>query len=230
LDQFTCDGGLCAAPGVIEGQLVYSGTRRGDAILLLFDTTALPPPDGSGSGAASVARIPEATLFPGAPAASSGPFSAPFTFTQVPSGRSYQVRAFLDVTHDFDPFFSSTRQPRKGAPAGGHGPIGALLSIPVSAGQVVSGVNVALTQTLEYDPPSFEIAGGSRTLDQGLDQPFRMRLRIAQLSAPGVDFADARFALELDRDPQGNRRSSFGDGLDDVFPRVFLRQIAGADG
>ncbi|TMA43363.1 MAG: hypothetical protein E6J82_06895 [Deltaproteobacteria bacterium] len=93
----------------------------------------------------------------------------------------------------------------------------------------MSGIEVALTQTVRYDPPSFELAGGSRTLDQDMDQPYRLKLRIARLSVQGARFDGAHFALELDRDAQGNRRSTFNDGLDDVFPRVFLRQIAGVD-
>src|SRR5205823_7730384 len=122
LDQNTCDGGPCPTPGVIQGSLVYSGTARGDAVLLLFDTAALPPPDGNGTAAAAVARIPSSVLFARHDADGSiGPFSSPFVFTQVPSGRSYQIRAFLDVTAEFDPFFDFTQQPRAGAPAGGHG-------------------------------------------------------------------------------------------------------------
>jgi uncharacterized protein (DUF2141 family) len=234
LDQYTCDGGLCPAPGVIKGSVVYGGAARGDVILLLFDTTALPPPDGNGAGAAAVARVPQAALFHGTSGA--GAWSAPFTFTQVPSGRSYQIRAFLDAKHEFDPFFDYTQQPRGGDPVGGYGDLGGpggqprLLAIGVGVGQVVTGINVALTQTLAWDPPSFELAGGSLTLDQSMDQPLRVRLRAVRLDAKGASFANAKFALELDRDGQGNRRSSLGDGLDDVFPRVFLRQLSGLDG
>jgi len=234
LDQNTCDGGPCAAPGVIQGSLVYSGAARGDAILFLFDTQSLPPPDGNGSSAAAVARIPSTTLFNNAAAGSIGPFSAPFVFTQVPSGRSYQVRAFLDVTGEFDPFFDFTQQPRAGAPAGGYGTLvggrPTLLAISVGTGQVVTGIDVALTQTIPYDPPSFVLAGGSQTLDVSIDQPAPLRLQTAQLASLNASFTHAHFGVELDLDAQGNRRSSAGDGLDDVFPRVFLRQIRKLDG
>src|SRR6267378_3145887 len=63
-----------------------------------------------------------------------------------------------------------------------------------------------------------------------MDRPVRLQLRITRLAARSATFENARFALELDRDSQGNRRSSLGDGLDDVFPRVFLRQLSGVDG
>ena len=223
LDQYTCDGGPCAAPGVIRGQVVYDGPARGDAILLLFDIRALPPPEGNGTGAVAVARVKESALFQRTGDAGAGPFSAPFTFTQVPSGRSYRIRAFIDATREFVPVFDYAQQPRAGDPAGTSG------DIAVAPAQTVSGIEVALTQTVRYDPPSFELAGGSRTLDQDMDQPYRLKLRIARLSVQGARFDGAHFALELDRDAQGNRRSTFNDGLDDVFPRVFLRQIAGLD-
>jgi hypothetical protein len=227
LDENTCDGGPCDAPGVISGSLVYSGPARGDAILLLFDTQSLPPPDGTGQSAAAVARIPATTLFAAAAAGSIGPFSAPYVFTQVPSGRSYQVRAFLDVTSSFDPSFDFTRQPRAGAPVGGYGVLVAgqprLVAIPVQAGQVVSGLNVALTQVLPYDPPSFVIAGGSQTIDQNIDRPVHLALRTTQLAVPGATFARARFAVEPD--PDTTARTPALDGLTDVFPRVFLRQV-----
>ncbi|HEY6912198.1 MAG TPA: hypothetical protein VI356_22655 [Myxococcales bacterium] len=234
LDQLSCDGGPCPAPGVIQGSLVYSGTARGDAVLLLFDTAALPPPDGNGTSAAALARVPQATLFGNAPATSIGPFSAQFTFSQVPSGRSYQIRAFIDATHDFDPFFDFARQPRAGDPVGGHGDLGPdgqprLLSIDVAAGQAVSGVSVALTQTLPYDPPAFELAGGSQSLSAAMDRPAHLRLRTASLTARSASFSRAHFALELDRDAQGKRQSTFADGVDDVFPRVILRQLFALD-
>src|SRR5260370_13223200 len=80
LDENTCDGGPCDAPGVISGSLVYSGPARGDAILLLFDTQSLPPPDGTGQSAAAVARIPPTTLFAAASACSLRPLSPPYAF------------------------------------------------------------------------------------------------------------------------------------------------------
>ena len=233
LDQ-SCDGGACDAPGVLSGSLVYSGTARGDAILFLFDTQSLPPPDGNGQSAVAVARIPAATLFGGAAAGSIGPFSAPYIFTQVPSGRSYQVRAFIDATADFDPFFDFTQQPRAGDPVGGHGALvngqPQLVAVAVPAGKAVTGVNVALTQVVPYDPPSFVLNGGSRTFDVSIDQPAPLQLQIVRLDAQHASFAHAHFGLELDRDAQGNRQSTAGDGLDDVFPRVFLRQIGLKDG
>ena len=234
LDQYACGGDLCPAPGVIQGSLVYSGTARGDAIVLLFDGSALPLRDRNGTGAAAIARVRESALFRNAPGTSIGPFSASFTFTQVPSGRGYQIRAFIDASREFDPFFDYAQQPRAGDPVGAYGEAGPgrprLLAVQVAPGQVVSGVNVELAQTMPYDPPSFELVGGPQTLDPNMDRPVRLQLRTTRLAARSARFENARFALELDRDLQGNRRISFGDGLDEVFPRVFLRQLSGVDG
>ena len=63
LDQYNCDGGLCPDPGVIEGSLVYAGPMRGDAVLLLFDTQSLPPPQGTATTPTSIVRISKQTLF-----------------------------------------------------------------------------------------------------------------------------------------------------------------------
>jgi uncharacterized protein (DUF2141 family) len=235
LDQFTCDGGLCPAPGAIQGELVFTGTARGEAILLLFDTQALPPPDGTGTTALAVARISQAQLFGSATASSVGPFGAPFIFPQVPSGRSYQIRAFLDVAHEFNPIFDFALSPRAGSVVGGFGQIGTngqpeLLPVAVAENQTVTGVNVALTQTLLFDPPSFVIAGGSRSFDTNIDQPVFLTLQATKLTAPDARFANAHFAVELDRDANGNAQSTFADGVIDVFPRVVLQQILAADG
>jgi uncharacterized protein (DUF2141 family) len=235
LDLFACDGGVCPAAGSISGSVVFTGVARGDAILLLFDTAALPPPDGNATTAVSVAKITQAQLFGAASATSAGPFAAPFLFGDVPSGRSYQIRAFLDVTHSFNPIFDFATSPRAGSVAGGFGQIGAngqpqLLAIPVGVDQVVTGINVALTTPLPFDPPAFTILGGSRTFDSNLDQPASMTLQSAHLAVPDANFANAHFAVEPDRDANGNLRSTFADGIIDLFPRVVLQQIADASG
>jgi uncharacterized protein (DUF2141 family) len=235
LDLFTCDGGLCPAAGEIHGQVVFAGTSRGDAILLLFDTAALPPPDGNATTALEVAKVSQAVLFGDAASGSAGPFAAPFVFTEVPAGRSYQIRAFLDVSHQFNPIFDFATSPRAGSVTGGFGQIGAngqpqLLPIAVGTNQVVTGVNVALTTTLPFDPPAFTIVGGSQTFDSNTDQPIGMALQSAHLAVPDANFANAHFAVEPDRDANGNLRSTFADGIIDVFPRVVLQQIADASG
>jgi uncharacterized protein (DUF2141 family) len=209
--------------------VVYQGTARGDVYLLLFDVNALPPPDGQASSAVGVSRVPASQLFGNAPATSVGPFSASFVFTQVPSNHTYQIRAFIDAAHSFEPFFDYAISPRAGDVAGGYGQIGAngvaqLLPIAVAPAQTVSGISVPLFQPVPYDPPACEIVGGSPTFNATIDQPVAMTLKIHPLPAVGI--THAHFGLELDRDANGNARSSFADGIVDVFPRVVLQQIA----
>src|SRR5262249_6196812 len=146
----------------------------------------------------SLARIPENVLFANAAPGSVGPFSAAFTFTQVPSGHTYQVRAFINASHQFDPFFDYSRQPRAGDPVGGYGEPGPdgrlrLLEFPLSAGQIAGGINVSLAETLVYDPPSFELAGGPQSILQDIDEPVHLKLRTVRLQAQGVSFDQAHF-------------------------------------
>ena len=239
LDVLNCptDGGDCTAgdlPGVISGSVVYSGTARGDAVLLLFDQANPPPPDGTATSAVALARVPAATLFANAPGGSIGPFSSPYVFTQVPAGHTYQIRAFIDATNEFDPFFDFTQQPRAGDPVGGYGALGPdgqprLLGIPVDSGKSSSGINVALTRVLPFDPPSFVIKGGVPQMDQSMDRPMHFQIQTVNLGVQKATFANAHFGVELDRDATGATKHSFGDGLDDVFPKVVLRQITSFD-
>ena len=239
LDLLNCpsDGGDCSSgdlPGVISGSVVYTGTSRGDAVLLLFDQAHLPPPDGNATSAVALARVPAATLFANAQPGSIGPFSSPYVFTQVPAGRTYQIRAFIDAAGEFDPFFDFTQQPRAGDPVGGYGTIGAdgqprLLGVPVEAGKASSGINVALTRSLPFDPPSFVIKGAVPQIDQSIDRPVRLQLQTVNLGVQKATFTRAHFGVEFDRDATGANKHTFGDGLDDVFPKVVLRQLTSFD-
>jgi len=231
LDTCTNDGGDCQlplSPGVITGTVVYNGSRRGDAILFLWSQDALPPPDGTSTTPVALARVAQADLFG---AGTTGPFSAPYTFTQVPPGH-YQIRAFLDATHEFDPFFDYTAQPRSGDPAGGHGafigPDGLArfgdINVPIAT--VVPGISVGIGPELPFDPPSFVLAPGTATtLAQSIDRPQLLTLKATNLGVPLASFANGHFGVELDLGLDGKARSTGGDGLVDVYPKVFLKQL-----
>lgn len=231
LDTFVCpaDGGACvqpAAPGSVEGTVVYTGTRRGDVILFLFSSANLPPPDGTATSAVALARIPAARFFAGQ--AGAGPFSAPFTFTQVAPG-SYQIRGFIDAAGEFDPFFDYLQGARAGNPAGGHvefvGGVPRLANFDVPSNGVARAINVALGAETLFDPPSFKLADGSpSTFLQSIDRPQLITLQTINLGIPRASFQNARFAVELDRGADGLPRISDGDGLVDVYPKVILRQ------
>src|SRR6266850_1526630 len=164
-------------PGRISGRVVYSGKKRGDVILFLFKTSALPPPDGLGTSAAAVARIGQDAMF-GADKTSAGPFAADFVFTQVPPDR-YQIRGFINASGGFLPFFDYARQPRAGDPVGGHVSFDAqgaprFDEIEVGAAGDVSGISVALGQELPLDPPAFTVPSavdGVVSIPQAFDRP-----------------------------------------------------------
>ena len=226
LDQPVCDPGVECRPGVINGSVVYSGPRRGDVILLLFAAENLPPPDGTASTAVSLSRVPAAKLFTGGSAV--GPFGAPFLFTNVKAG-NYQIRAFLDVTGDFDPFADFTQSPRAGAPTGGSVTFDAggpkLTSFSVPANTTVN-VNVALGLEAPYDPPAFRLSDASVTSFQNnYDRAQVLVLESFNPNVPRAKFSSAKFGVELSRSSAGLPQVSFGDGLVDVYPLVLLRQL-----
>src|SRR5471032_3192035 len=66
-DNLTCQ------PGSITGNVTYQGTRRGDVVLLLFATNALPPPDGLGTTAQENSKVLRVKMF-GTDTGGQGPF------------------------------------------------------------------------------------------------------------------------------------------------------------
>ncbi|MFO0677566.1 MAG: hypothetical protein U0169_13605 [Polyangiaceae bacterium] len=130
--------------GVIEGAFAYEGplpctqggTVVGNAVLLLFDLRALPPPDGLGVRASRIVVVPGETLFasekarlpsnangsracpdPSSPA-NRVSVTSPFEFGGVEVG-VYQLRAFYDLDGDFHPSFRYSNLPTLGDVAGG---------------------------------------------------------------------------------------------------------------
>lgn len=135
------------AAGVIDGTVTYSGplpcteNQRivGAALLLAFDVNLLPPPEGLGTSAASVAAVPGETLFSGirskltfnpdgsrwcppAPAPMMAPesvtVSGEWAISPLPPA-TYQIRGFYDLDGNFDPAFSISNLPTKGDVGGG---------------------------------------------------------------------------------------------------------------
>jgi hypothetical protein len=128
--------------GVLDGTVVYHGalpcTERGHivgaAVVLIFDTKKLPPPDGTGSGAASLATADGDELFASvrgrltfradgsrwcpADDAAWVTVSAPWIAAPMDPG-VYQLRGFFDRDGDFDPIFSIANLPTAGDVAGG---------------------------------------------------------------------------------------------------------------
>jgi hypothetical protein len=141
-EQFLPPNGGTGPAGILEGTVTYNGPLPctedqhivGAAVLLVFDVNLLPPPDGLGTSAASLAAVAGDTLFAGVrdrvtfksdgsrwcPAAGSGvvTVSASWSDGPVPGGE-YEVRGFYDLNGDFDPTFLIANEPTKGDIGGG---------------------------------------------------------------------------------------------------------------
>ncbi|UQA58755.1 hypothetical protein [Polyangium aurulentum] len=141
-ETFVPQNELGGPSGVIDGTLTYTGAPPctengaivGNAILLAFDTRLLPPPQGLGTSAASIAVIPGETLFSSirdtltfdpsgarkCPEDAAPPVtvSASWTVSPLPAG-AYQVRGFFDRDNDFDPTFLIANLPSAGDVGGG---------------------------------------------------------------------------------------------------------------
>ncbi len=228
---------LACQPGSITGNVTYQGTRRGDVVLLLFATNALPPPDGLGTTAQAISKVVRAKMFGSPESAGQGPFGAQYVFSQVPPGH-YQIRAFIDASGLFFPFFDFSQQPHAGDPVGGHvdfdsNGVPHLAAIDVPAGTALQGVSVAIGQETPNDPPSFTIVEapqGSFTLPQSMDRPVFFHVATANLGAANASFANAHFGVELRPDASGLPSIPDGDGFYDVYPQVLLEQTSNADG
>jgi len=108
----------------IEGEAVVTGPARGNLVILRFDATRPPPPQGTGRPEAFTI-ITREELYKDAAPASAGPFTAPYAFSLVPPG-SYLLRGFLDAdgafcppgsacrVSDFNPWYGVTGEPNRG--------------------------------------------------------------------------------------------------------------------
>jgi hypothetical protein len=147
---FSCDdpahflnAGQAGGPkGVLEGTVTYAGPLPctenqhvvGAALMLIFDVRLLPPPEGLGTSAASLAVTPGDKLFASlkghltfnadgsrwCPAANTPPVTVSGTWAAAPlEGATYEVRGFYDHDGNFDPSFSISKLPTKGDIGGG---------------------------------------------------------------------------------------------------------------
>lgn len=127
---------------VLEGTVLYHGPRPctraghvvGAAVLMLFDSNGLPPPEGLSPSLANFVAVPGDTLFadliPSLPAEADGALacpspdeppvtaSAPFVIAPVEAG-TYQIRAFYDLDGDWFPTFDYSNLPTQGDIGGG---------------------------------------------------------------------------------------------------------------
>ncbi|SEU36659.1 hypothetical protein [Stigmatella erecta] len=229
----------------IEGNVVMQGPARGNAVVLLYDATRPPPPLGTGRPV-SFTVIPQATLFGEGPPgpANEGPFTAPFTFSNLAPGR-YLLRGFIDVDTclmglqpchgpDFSPWYTVTGEPNV------HDVGGAAVDPTTFAPRVVEvgvdgdgkpvpalGVAVSFGKQaiVQNERPVFEVAGTPR-LEPGTG-PKVLQLRARAIREGVMDLQAPVFRVHLaDENRDGVPDDTNGDGQPDLWPRVVVRKLA----
>jgi hypothetical protein len=231
----------------IEGQVVVQSRARGNAIVLLYDAARPPPPQGAGRPL-SFTVIPAQKLFGPADPNSSGPFTAPFSFSLVAPGR-YLLRGFIDSDTcltgatpchgpDFIPWYGITGEPNAGDVGGAA--VDPLTRVPrvveVAAGtdgalQAATGVIVSFSDSsaIPVERPAFRVEGGSRfdptAGTKRLDLwPLQVREGVVSAGAPVL------VVRYVDDNGDGVPDDANGDGQPELWPRVLVRKLADAEG
>lgn len=141
-DQFLPGGQAGEPAGALDGVVTYIGQLPcteddhvvGAAQMLVFDTRLLPPPEGLGTSAASLAVVGGDELFAGVrgrltfnadgsrwcPEPGGEVVTVSANWAAAPlAAATYQVRGFYDLDGNFDPVFNIFTLPTRGDIAGG---------------------------------------------------------------------------------------------------------------
>jgi hypothetical protein len=229
----------------IEGHVVVQGPARGRVVLFLFSADRPPPPEGTGRPVSFAVVSAESLFGASLRDGSTGPFTAPFTFSLVSAGK-YLIKGFVDhdgclgagatatcVPSDFIPWYGVTAEPNAGDVGGGAvDPVTRVLRT-VTVGEQ-DGVVKAVTEvsasfgesaTLPFDRPSFEVSGtttfnptaGNKVLELS---PTPLENGILHLASP-------RFLVRyIDADGNGVPDDANADGIGDFYPKVYVRKLA----
>lgn len=232
----------------IEGQVVVQSRARGNAIVLLYDATRPPPPQGAGRPL-SFTVIPAQQLFGPAEPGSSGPFIAPFSFSLVAPGR-YLLRGFIDADTcqagatpchgpDFIPWHGVTGEPNAGDVGGAA--VDPLTRVPrvveVAVGpdgepQAATGVSVSFSDSSTVpERPAFRVEGTS-TFDLAAGAK-RLELKPLQLNEGVLSIhphTPTLLVRYVDENADGVPDDANGDSQPDLWPRVLVRKLTDLPG
>ncbi|MBX7117123.1 MAG: hypothetical protein K1X64_22595 [Myxococcaceae bacterium] len=218
----------------IEGEVVITGKARGAVVLFLFDATRPPPPVGTGRPV-SLTVVPRDDVFAGSNANDTGPFVARYAFSLVPPGK-YTVRGFIDTNADFVPWYSVTSEVNGGDVGGAAIDVatGASRVIDVSAEQptvVDVPVSFSDTATVTVDRPAFSESTGNPTITvtaSGGNKVFD--INATPLNTGIVHEGKPAFLVKaIDDNKDGVPDDTNGDGLPDVWPKIFVRKLSDLD-
>jgi hypothetical protein len=197
--------------GRLEGQVVGSGSPRGDAYVFLF-----APGEGPPKGLATpryLTAVPELRRSAG---------DSRFLFAELVPG-PYRLWGFLDANGDVDLSVEVLAQPGAGdaVPEAG-------VEVEVPAGSPVER-ELVLTRRMRHGPPAFRVTGEGT--DGGVvtvpDSP--LALTSLNVEADGLGLLrgeEARFFVRVrDADGDGNADDLNGDGVPELFPQFFLRFV-----
>ncbi|HZI10374.1 MAG TPA: hypothetical protein VE153_08240 [Myxococcus sp.] len=234
----------------VEGNLVVQSRARGNVVVFLYDAERPPPPQGTGRPV-SFTVIPASEVFgPALHGDTPGPFTAPFTFSLVATGR-YTLRGFIDADgclspsapqgcrrSDFNPWYGVTSEPNAGDVGGAavDPSTGAMVTVEVAEDedgqpQPVTGVAVSFSDTarVPVDRPAFKVQGDPRVVPGG---PIRVYRLTAQPIQEGV--VDQRppgmMVSYVDANRDGQPDDANGDGVPELWPRVVVRKLADVPG
>ncbi len=204
-------------------QAAINSDFKGDVVLTLFRSDALPPPQGS-SGPVNFIVVSEETLFTGDP--QNGIYTAPFTMPTVPEG-TYQIRAFVDSDEDFHPTIDLLAQTTAGDVGGGYVDIetGRFLDIDVKTDEITSHITVSIGRTIPVERPVFAHTS-TTTFKVPFATPQPLLLGTHALSRGRINANEScnKFLISYaDLDEDGVPDDANGDHLPDLFPRVLLR-------
>lgn len=239
----TADPRLSELDSRVEGTVVVQSQARGNVVVFLFDRDHPPPPSGTGHPV-SFSFVARSTLF-GTDTSGGGPFTAPYAFSQVPAG-NYFIHALLDHdecpaagagcrTPDFNPYFRVTQEPNQGDVGGAAADAVTQTLTPISISKDARGalnfasdvtVSISDALTIPTDRPAFHMEGVTTFKPAG--GPLVIKLVADAIHQAHVDerHANAFLVRYVDANGDGVPDDTDGDGVGDLWPKVFVRKLA----